>query len=409
MNVLFMTIGTFDNIEEGGLYQDLLRYFRDNGHGVYVASANERRNGQPTHIVNSGTAKILKIRTGNITKSGLIEKGIATVMIGSQYTAAINKHFGDVKFDIILYSTPPITLAETVRKIKKKSGAFTYLMLKDIFPQNAVDIGLMKTSGPMGLIYKSFKKQEKNLYKYSDKIGCMSQANVDYILKHNPEIPKEKVEICPNTIDKSNILSVVDKNAVREKYSIPSDSTVLLYGGNFGKPQNVPFVVKAIDSLKSENNIHFVMCGSGTDFHLLEEYKANEDSNKNLTVINGLPVNEYRELASACNIGLLFLDYRFTIPNFPSRLLDYMNQGLPVITATDPNTDVGQTAVDGGFGWITLSNNPEEFASLVKEIQNNIKTQPDYLSVMSENGKKYLEENFTTKVAYSKIISAKEQ
>jgi len=37
---------------------------------------------------------------------------------------------------------------------------------------------------------------------------------------------------------------------------------------------------------------------------------------------------------------MIFLDYRFQIPNFPSRLLSYMAAGMPVIVATDPNTDM---------------------------------------------------------------------
>ena len=84
-----------------------------------------------------------------------------------------------------------------MRYVKKRDGAKSYLMLKDIFPQNAVDLGMLQTTGLKGLLYKCFRKKEKKLYSLSDRIGCMSQANVDYILKHNPEIPKEKVEILP--------------------------------------------------------------------------------------------------------------------------------------------------------------------------------------------------------------------
>ena len=93
---------------------------------------------------------------------------------------------------MILYSTPPITFCGVVEYFQKRDNAKTYLMLKDIFPQNAVDLGMMKTTGAKGLIYKYFRKQEKKLYAISDRIGCMSQANVEYVLKDNPEVSKEK-------------------------------------------------------------------------------------------------------------------------------------------------------------------------------------------------------------------------
>lgn len=91
----------------------------------------------------------------------------------------------------------PITLNLPVQYSKKKFNAKTYLMLKDIFPQNAVDLQMFKKSS---LIYKYFRHKEKQLYNLSDKIGCMSQGNIDYLLRHNKFISKDKVEIFYNSI-----------------------------------------------------------------------------------------------------------------------------------------------------------------------------------------------------------------
>lgn len=91
-----------------------------------------------------------------------------------------------MKFDLIIYSTPPITFQRAVEYVKERDNAQTYLLLKDIFPQNAVDIGILSKNGWKGLIYKYFRKKEKKLYGISDRIGCMSEANCKYILSHNP-------------------------------------------------------------------------------------------------------------------------------------------------------------------------------------------------------------------------------
>ena len=159
MNILFLTIGRMGSIEDHGIYPDLLRYFRDKGHNVYTVSPYEKRTGLNTELKNENGVKMLHVRIGNIIKCGMIEKGISTLQIEGLFLKAIKRYYADVKFDLVLYSTPPITFAKVIRYIKKRDGAKTYLMLKDIFPQNAVDIGIMQTTGFKGLIYKYFRKK----------------------------------------------------------------------------------------------------------------------------------------------------------------------------------------------------------------------------------------------------------
>ena len=122
-----------------------------------------------------------------------------------------------MKFDLILYSTPPITFTKVIALAKKENpGAKTYLMLKGIFPQNAIDLGMLSISGLKGLLYKSFRKKEKRLYELSDFIGCMSPANVKYVLKYNPEVDVSKVEICPNSFEPNAMIGSL-KEGEREK------------------------------------------------------------------------------------------------------------------------------------------------------------------------------------------------
>ena len=86
-----------------------------------------------------------------------------------------------------------------VRYLKNKNPkAISYLQLKDIFPQNAVDMGMF---GEKGVFNWYFRNKEKALYKASDFIGCMSPANVKFVLEHNPEIDAKRVEVAPNSIE----------------------------------------------------------------------------------------------------------------------------------------------------------------------------------------------------------------
>ena len=370
MNVLFLTLVSFESIGERGIYTDLLREFAKNGHHVYAISPVEKRLGEGTHLIHEDNAIILRLRIGNTQKTNIIEKGISTVLMEPTFKKAIQKYFFDIKFDLVLYSTPPITLVSAVEYVKKRDHARTYLLLKDIFPQNAVDIGMMATTGVRGLLYKHFRRQEKKLYAISDRIGCMSPANVQYILNHNPEIPSTKVEVCPNCVEPVDMSVDADtRAAIREKYDIPLDKKVFVYGGNLGKPQGIPFIIECLRKCQDIEDAYFLIVGDGTEYHLLSEFVEAEKPT-NAKLMKRLPKEDYDSMVGACDVGMIFLDHRFTIPNFPSRLLSYMQAKLPVLACTDPNTDIGKVITEGGFGWWCESNDAEKFKDCVKQALN---------------------------------------
>lgn len=387
MQVLFLSLLDFDSFQERNIYTDLLREFIKNGHDVYCISPTERKSGIKTHFEENG--HLLKLRIGNTQKTNIIEKGISTLVIESQLIAAIKKHFSHIRFDLVLYATPPITFAGAVEYVKKRDGAKTYLLLKDIFPQNAVDLGMMQTTGMKSLIYKYFRKKEKRLYALSDRIGCMSQANVAYVLQHNPEIPKDKVEVCPNCIDICAVrLSAQERNDMRDYYGIPQDKKVFVYGGNLGKPQDIPYIIKCLKACAKTENAYFVIAGSGTERHLLEAYMEREHPS-HIKLFDQLPKSEYERMIACCDVGMIFLDHRFTIPNFPSRLLAYMQAGLPVLACTDTSTDIGNIIVENKFGWWCESEDVADFQTAVTEALHSD------LKILGENGLVYLNSAFT--------------
>lgn len=371
MNVLLITLLNICSINERNIYTDLMREFAKNGHSVYVVSPIERRYGKRTRVYDesikgsSQIARILNIRTGNIQKTNIIEKGLSTILLERQIKQGIKRYFSDVAFDLVLYSTPPITLCSAVKYIKKRDNAKTYLLLKDIFPQNAVDMGMLSHKGLRGFLYRYFRRKEKKLYSVSDRIGCMSQANVDYVIKHNPEIDPSMVEVCPNSIEVQDMrLSDAEKLAMRDKYGILTDKKMFVYGGNLGRPQGIPFIIDCLRAEKDNEKVFFLIVGDGTEYGKLEAF-VEEEKPANVKLMKRLPKEDYDRMVAACDVGLIFLDHRFTIPNFPSRLLSYMQAGLPVLACTDPNTDIGKTITDGGFGWWCESSDTGSFSETI--------------------------------------------
>ena len=423
MNVIFLTLVRISDIEERGIYQDLMRKFRDEGHQVYIVTPYERRMGKDTCLVESNGVHILNVKTLNIQKTNIVEKGIGTLLLESQYKKAIKKYLGGIKFDLITYSTPPITFTNVVKFLKKQNPqSVTYLQLKDIFPQNAVDIGMMTGKPVQGSwfkvqgwiargkyqLYKYFRNKEKKLYAASDYIGCMSPANVEYVLKHNPEIAPSRVEVAPNSIELSkNVMEPGQASAerfyIRKKYDLPTDKPILIYGGNLGKPQGIPFLIECLEANKRRKDCFIVVVGTGTELPRLEKwYQANtnltNDTNFSVKVMKGLPKDDYDILARSCDVGLIFLDHRFTIPNYPSRLLSYLENKMPVLCATDSNTDIGRIAEENGYGYWCESNSVEAFTQILDKMINSDR------KAMGESGYLFLKENYLVEHTYDAIM-----
>lgn len=406
MNVILLTLYKISDIEERGIYQDLMRKFRDEGHQVYIVTPFERRLGLETSLIESNGVKILNVKTLNIQKTNIVEKGIGTLLLERQFEAAIKRYLSDVSFDLITYSTPPITFTNVVKHLKKKNpNAITYLQLKDIFPQNAVDIGMMSKTGLKGLLYKFFRNKEKALYAVSDYIGCMSPANVEFVLKYNPEVPADRVEVAPNSVELLPELSPseertkrsTERGYMRYKYNLPLDRPVFIYGGNLGKPQGIPFLIDCLDANANRVDCYFLVIGTGTELPRLMRWYE-EKRPKSVKVMKGLSKNEYDELVRTCDVGLIFLDHRFTIPNYPSRLLSYLENKMPVLCATDPNTDMGRIAEENGYGYWCESNSVEAFTRILDKMIHSERKS------MGEKGYEFLKNNYLVEYTYGAIM-----
>jgi glycosyltransferase involved in cell wall biosynthesis len=395
MNLLFLTLAEIHSIEERGIYQDLLRKFRDEGHDVTIVTPIERRKKVSTNYTIVNGVSILQVKTFNIQKTNIIEKGIGTLAIEYQYLSAIKKNIAFKKFDLLLYTTPPITLVRVIEFLKNRDNAKTYLLLKDIFPQNAIDLKLFNNGS---FLHRYFLKKEKNLYKISDTIGCMSPANQNYILKHNLDIDKKKVEVNPNSIEPVSIVySEDEKISIRKKYGIPIDKKVFVYGGNLGKPQGLEFLMETIVVTKL-NNVFYLIIGNGTEFTKVQKwFESTRPSNAKL--LQSLSKIDYDKLLSACDIGLIFLNKNFIIPNFPSRLLSYLEMRMPVIAATDPNTDIGDIIEEAKCGYKVSAGDQTEMQKKIIAILNCD------LKKLGDNAINLLNRKYTVEKSYMLIMN----
>lgn len=395
MNITFLTASNITDTNAGGLYPDLLKTFAENGHDVLVIRPSIHK----CKTIDDNGVTIIESGSGELTKNNKLKKGLNLLKSSRAYKNAIKEH--EVSTDVILLTTPPITLAPVVNFLKKRNkNAVAYLMLKDIFPQNAVDLNMMKKNG---LVYKFFRNKEKKLYKSVDVIGCMSNANVSYLLEHNENLLNKKtVEVCPNSIIPKINDNLKENDKVYLKYDIPMDKTIFLYGGNFGKPQNIDFLIDAIKKCEIDN-AHFLLVGNGTEFSKLKEV-TDVNYIKRTTIIPSLSKKEYDELSKIADVGLVLLDNRFTIPNFPSRLLGYLDSDMPVFCSVDSVTDIGKIVEENGVGLSSRNGNIKEFTTGIEYF-----CEKEILKTYYGKPKKFLKDNYTSDITYKIIMNSAEE
>jgi len=183
------------------------------------------------------------------------------------------------------------------------------------------------------------------------------------------------------------------------KKVLTKDSTIFIYGGNLGKPQGVNFLLNVIDSFKSIYRSHLLIIGSGTEFERIKQ-QINKYKRTNVGLYHRLSKVEYDSVLSIADVGLIFLDKRFTIPNFPSRLTSYMEFSLPVLAATDKNTDLKDVLYKSGSGFWLESGDINSFIKYANILSKDFNLRKK----MGLNGRKYLENNYNIKKNINKIL-----
>jgi len=392
MKILFLLISFPDISKHSSLYSDLYEEFIKQGHEVHVVAPSLI--GEKTQIKIENGYSILRVKTLPLFTSNMIVKGLANVLLPYQYKAAIKKYYKNIDYDLVLMPTPPITLVSVAKWIKKRCQAKFYLMLKDIFPQNAVDLGMMKKRG---VLYRYFRKQEVNLYKVADSIGCMSQGNVDYVIKHNDYLDKTKVHILRNS-QKSNPLLPIDE-ALKEKYGL-KDKFTLVFGGNMSIPQKMENVLSLAKACQDKyNDVQFLLIGKGTQINEIRKI-ANKFQINNLILKDFVPRDEYQRLVSMCQVGLISLNENFTIPNIPSKVMAYFDVAIPVLASIDENTDFGEILIENKIGLSSLAGDTNNLMKHLDLLYRSAQLRKE----MGNNGKLYLEKEMSPSMAVKNII-----
>ncbi len=388
--VLFLMFAFPDMNKSFNMYTTLVEQFVANGHEVVVLAPGN----QETGIYPEANIPILRVKTLPIKNVPNYLKGIANLLLPYQFEKALARFYPGNQFDLIISPTPPITLVHLAAKLKKKFGSKFYLILRDIFPQNAVDLGFMKKGG---LLHRYFRAKEKKLYNEADFIGCMSHGNINYLLQHNSDLSSSKCHELKN-FQKLYSNNQLSKDNLAKKYQI-DNKFVVVFGGNMGKPQQLENVLELVKRCTIYPDVQFLLLGEGVQMQKLEEY-IKKAKLTNIKIQRTIPKNEYQDLLSICHVGLISLHQDFTIPNIPSKALDYWNVGLPILASLDAATDFGNVLDEIKSGLWCMAGNHYSFELNFKTLYKNNALRKE----MGINGRNYFEKQLTPDIAYQTII-----
>lgn len=210
----------------------------------------------------------------------------------------------------------------------------------------------------------------------------------EYVLSSwkNPYIEKDKVEYFPNSAIIRPLKQTKNKNILK-KYNISEKNITFIYGGNLGKPQGLKHFADCLELCKEIPDIQFIVVGKGSEKKLLFEKIANL---KNVLTLDVLSPEDYNELCNACDVGLVLLDKNFTIPNYPSRMLSYMENAKSMLACVDRNNDVPDLIKQAKGGTYCYSEDPKDFVEQIKWFVDN----KSKIKEMGLNGRKYYENHF---------------
>lgn len=398
MNILFIFSRHSKKKDDSTLTKDLANEFLRNGHNVTVVTMLEKKENEETQLNIENGCKVLRVKTGNyFNVESKIEKVLTILTLFKKMKNGIFKYLKNEKYDLIITHTPFVSTDKLIKPIKDYFKCPTYLILWDIFPQNAKDIGIINNK----FIFNYFKNKEKKMLQIYDKIFCMSEGNVEYVLKNYPYIDNHKVELLRNWA-KIIPLSNINKEELKEKMGFKSNSFTALFGGNMGKPQKLENVLYLAEKCKEIKEINFLLIGNGSEKNRIKEL-ARVRKIDNIFFREQVSREEYEKLAYSCDVGLVSLDDRFTVPNFPSKTTDYFKIKLPIFAILDECSakDYGnflKNKVKAGE-FILGKNIDKEYQKFIDLYLNKVKREE-----MGNNGRKFYEQFLDVNRAYKIII-----
>lgn len=372
------------------MMHELALEFINRGHLVYVVTPGINLK-TPYKIFDLDGVTIFQFSSGEIKNVSKFRRAINETLLSYRAWKSLKPILRNLNCELIVYYSPSIFWGLFVRKLRKIWKVRTYLILRDFFPQWAIDNGLLSSNS---MITKFFQIFEKINYSSADKIGLMSPGNLRWFKKKYKQ--HSKLEVLYNWVSDRPIK--IDSSPYRIKYNL-QDKLVFFYGGNIGHAQDMSQILNLAKNLLTNSDVHFVLVGTGDEVALVKE-AISKDSLSNLLLLDPVPQNEFIQMLAEFDIGLFCLNKYHTTHNFPGKILSYLVQSKPILGSVNPGNDLKDVIAESKTGIIVEAGDEDAFLeAAVKLLDENIR------KLYAKNCNALLKQLFSVESACDRIQS----
>jgi glycosyltransferase involved in cell wall biosynthesis len=368
------------------LGQDLLL----KGHEVSIITVCEDIVEKIQTSIEDGV-NVIRFKSGKIDGANKYIRALNEIRLSFSIWKNGKDFFNKSTCDLVIWYSPSIFFGSLIKNIKKKNNCFSYLILRDIFPQWALDTGILKK----GIIFNFFKKVEIIQYENADIIGVQSPDNLLYF-KNNNLYDKYKIEVLYNWTSLVNTENL--KTNFRLKLGL-DNKVVFFYGGNIGQAQDLQNIIRLASRIQNETSAHFLIVGDGTESIKLKNI-ISELQLKNISILKSVDQSTYFAMLSEFDVGLISLERNFRTSNFPGKMLGYMQYSKPILASINPGNDLEKLLLNHNAGLVSINGDDDQlFINCLYLIQN-----PDARNKIGNNGYNLLQNIFSVNKASSQIL-----
>jgi glycosyltransferase involved in cell wall biosynthesis len=334
---------------------------------------------------------VVRVKTGRIKGANNVERAVREALLPGSLWRAARNFLRQNPCDLILFYSPTIFFGPLVRRLKQLWNCPAYLILRDIFPDWAVDAGVLRK----GLVYQFFRRVAEKQYRIADVIAVQSPANLKYFARAFP-LEQFELEVLFNWTALSE--PRLPETNFRARLSLEG-KIVFLYGGNLGVAQDLDNILRLAARLASRPDIHLLLVGEGSEVPRL---KKSIEANRldNLQIISGIPQEDYLSMVSEFDLGLISLDARLSSHNVPGKLLSYLYWGMPVLASVNPGNDLFWMLQDHQAGFCFSNGDDKNLFRAALLLADD----PALRITMGRNGRQLLEQTFSVDKAVTQIF-----
>lgn len=372
--------------------RDLSLEFVNQGHDVTMMVAAPGLD-VPFRVEDWRSVRVVRLKTFKTKDIGYVHRTLNEFLMPFAMLRNLRKSpLAVEKWDGIAWYSPTIFLGPIVSALKRASACRSYLIIRDIFPEWSVDMGLMGR----GLPYRILKAIAKYQYSVADVIGVQTQGNSSYFTDWLKG-PSRRVEVLQNWL----------ASAPAAGCSISIDQTALagrkifVYAGNMGIAQGMGILLELAERLKTRADIGFLFVGRGSEAQRLRA-QAKQRALDNVVFFDEVDPDEIPGLYAQCDVGLIALDPRHKTHNIPGKFLSYMQAGLPVLASINPGNDLAELISAQQVGRVCTDASAESMAVNALELIAAIGKDPG----IKDRCKRLASQLFSPEVAAKQIVSA---